>query len=64
MCDDPLKQNAPRQFKARNLLSRIRRFQPGDETSFLRLNEEWIVRHFVLEEKDREVLGNPRRSIS
>ena len=41
----------------------IRRFQPGDEASFLRLNEEWIVRHFVLEEKDREVLGNPAKYI-
>jgi N-acetylglutamate synthase-like GNAT family acetyltransferase len=41
----------------------IRRFQPGDEASFLRLNEEWIVRHFVLEEKDREVLGNPVKYI-
>src|ERR1700742_1350960 len=41
----------------------IRRFQPGDEASFLRLNEEWIVRHFVLETKDREVLGNPVKYI-
>jgi GNAT superfamily N-acetyltransferase len=41
----------------------IRRFQPGDEASFKRLNEEWIVRHFVLEEKDREVLGDPAKHI-
>jgi N-acetylglutamate synthase-like GNAT family acetyltransferase len=27
------------------------------------LNEEWIVRHFVLEEKDRAVLGDPERYI-
>jgi GNAT superfamily N-acetyltransferase len=41
----------------------IRRFLPGDEASFKRLNEEWIVRHFVLESKDREVLGNPGKYI-
>jgi len=41
----------------------IRHFQPGDETDFLRLNEEWIVRHFVLEDKDREVLGDPVKYI-
>ncbi len=41
----------------------IRNFQPGDEASFQRLNEEWIVRHFVLEEKDRQVLGDPVKYI-
>jgi putative acetyltransferase len=41
----------------------IRRFQPGDEASFLRLNQEWIVRYFVLEEKDRAVLGDPVKYI-
>jgi len=41
----------------------IRRFQPGDEASFKRLNEEWIVRHFALEDTDREVLGDPVRYI-
>ena len=41
----------------------IRRFQPGDEASFLRLNEAWIVKYFVLEEKDREVLGDPVKYI-
>ncbi len=40
-----------------------RSFQPGDEASFLRLNEEWIVRHFVLEDKDRAVLGDPVKYI-
>jgi putative acetyltransferase len=40
-----------------------RAFQPGDEASFLRLNEEWIVRHFVLEDKDRAVLGDPVKYI-
>jgi putative acetyltransferase len=41
----------------------IRSFRPGDESSFKTLNEEWIVRHFVLEEKDREVLGDPVKYI-
>jgi putative acetyltransferase len=41
----------------------IRKFQPGDEASFKTLNKEWIVRHFVLEEKDREVLGDPVKYI-
>src|SRR5271163_3605196 len=42
---------------------RLRLFQPGDEVSFRRLNEEWIVRHFVLEDKDRAVLGDPVKYI-
>jgi GNAT superfamily N-acetyltransferase len=37
----------------------IRGFQPGDEARFKALNEEWIVRYFVLEDKDRAVLGDP-----
>jgi putative acetyltransferase len=41
----------------------IRRFQPGDEAGFQRLNEEWIVRHFALEQKDRDVLGDPVKYI-
>jgi len=41
----------------------IRNFRPGDETSFRTLNEEWIVRHFVLEDKDRAVLGDPVKYI-
>jgi putative acetyltransferase len=41
----------------------IRKFQPGDEASFKTLNEEWIVRHFVLEDKDRAVLGDPVKYI-
>lgn len=36
---------------------------PGDAASFRSLNEEWILAHFALEPRDREVLGNPRRSI-
>ncbi len=41
----------------------IRKFQSGDETSFKTLNEEWIVHHFVLEDKDRAVLGDPMKYI-
>lgn len=41
----------------------IREFQPGDEGAFRRLNEEWIVRYFVLEPKDEEALSDPRRKI-
>jgi GNAT superfamily N-acetyltransferase len=37
----------------------IRPFQPGDEPAFRRLNEEWISRHFRLEEHDRATLGDP-----
>jgi putative acetyltransferase len=43
---------------------RIRSFQGGDDAAaFRRLNEEWITRFFVLEDKDREVLGQPERMI-
>jgi GNAT superfamily N-acetyltransferase len=41
----------------------IREFQPGDEEAFNRLNEEWIVRYFVLEKKDVEALATPRETI-
>jgi len=38
----------------------IRELQPGDDaTAFRTLNEEWITRFFVLEPKDREILGDP-----
>ncbi len=40
-----------------------RKHQPGDEAGFLRLNEAWIVKLFVLEEKDRAVLGDPAKYI-
>jgi putative acetyltransferase len=36
----------------------------GDDVSAFRtLNEEWIVRFFSLEEKDRELLGDPENTI-
>lgn len=41
----------------------IRTFQPGDEAAFRALNEQWIRTHFTLEDKDREVLGNPQKYI-
>jgi N-acetylglutamate synthase-like GNAT family acetyltransferase len=42
----------------------IRPLQNGDDAdAFKRLNEEWITRYFVLEEKDREVLGQPEKMI-
>ncbi len=41
----------------------IREFFAGDEIAFRRLNEEWIVRFFRLEEKDHEMLANPQGTI-
>jgi putative acetyltransferase len=42
----------------------IRALQPGDDaTAFRTLNEEWITRHFTLEAKDRETLGDPENNI-
>ena len=41
----------------------VRTFLPGDAEAFRRLNEEWIERHFRLEEKDRETLRNPQKII-
>jgi GNAT superfamily N-acetyltransferase len=34
-----------------------------DATAFRTLNEEWISRHFTLEAKDRETLGDPENSV-
>jgi putative acetyltransferase len=42
----------------------IRPLLPGDDvTAFRTLNEEWIGRHFSLEAKDLETLGDPENSI-
>jgi putative acetyltransferase len=42
----------------------IRPLLPGDNaTAFRTLNEEWITRHFTLEAKDIETLGEPESSI-
>jgi putative acetyltransferase len=37
----------------------FRHFEPGDEAAFRELNEAWIARNFVVEEKDWEVLNDP-----
>jgi putative acetyltransferase len=37
----------------------FRTFEPGDELAFRLLNEAWIEEFFALEDKDREVLGDP-----
>jgi len=41
----------------------IRDFEPGDQADFRRLNEEWILRHFVMEAKDEEALDDPEGTI-
>jgi N-acetylglutamate synthase-like GNAT family acetyltransferase len=42
----------------------IRPLAPGDDaTAFRNLNEEWIMRYFTLEAKDRETLNDPVNSI-
>jgi len=41
----------------------IRAFQPGDETAFRALNEEWIRQYFRIEEKDRQAFADPRKTI-
>lgn len=53
------------QEKPRTLSSEvtIREFQPGDEASFRRLNEEWIERYFRIEPKEAVILGDPKGTI-
>jgi putative acetyltransferase len=41
----------------------IRSFRPGDEAAFRDINLEWIERFFAVEQKDRDVLGNPKKYI-
>jgi GNAT superfamily N-acetyltransferase len=41
----------------------IREFQPGDEPAFRRLNEEWIIRYFRMEEKDEISFQDPQKTI-
>ena len=41
----------------------FRHFQPGDESAFRSLNEEWITRYFVLEDKDRKSFDDPQATI-
>lgn len=39
----------------------VRDFLPGDEAAFRDINLEWIERFFVVEDKDRETLNNPKK---
>jgi len=41
----------------------FRTFRRGDEAAFLRLNEAWISRDFVIEPHDHEVLSDPQTHI-
>jgi putative acetyltransferase len=41
----------------------IREFIPGDEAAFRSLNEEWIIRYFTLEPKDKASLADPKGTI-
>jgi putative acetyltransferase len=41
----------------------IRSFQPGDETAFRQLNQDWISQHFRLEAKDQKTFDDPRTVI-
>ena len=41
----------------------LRDFRPGDELAFRRLNEQWIRRYFVLENKDADSLRDPQTTI-
>jgi putative acetyltransferase len=42
---------------------KIRKFLPGDEAAFRRLNEEWITRYFALEPKDEASFADPQTTI-
>ncbi len=41
----------------------LREFKEGDAAAFRRLNEEWILRYFRLEEKDETTFADPRSAI-
>lgn len=41
----------------------VRDFRPGDEAAFRDINLAWIERFFAVEQKDRDVLDNPRKYI-
>ncbi len=38
-------------------------FEPRFAGAFFALNEAWVSRHFVMEARDREVLGDPQGAI-
>lgn len=41
----------------------ITAFEPRHAEAWKRLNEAWIAKHFAIEPKDREVLGDPAGTI-
>lgn len=41
----------------------FREFRPDDAEAFRSLNEQWIAKYFVLEEKDRLILNDPETHI-
>ncbi|MDP3494723.1 MAG: GNAT family N-acetyltransferase [Hyphomonadaceae bacterium] len=41
----------------------VRSFRPGDEAAFRDINLDWIERFFAIEQKDRDVLGDPAKYI-
>jgi GNAT superfamily N-acetyltransferase len=41
----------------------IREFEPGDESAFRQLNEEWITRYFEIEARDAEIINHPQECI-
>ena len=41
----------------------FREFETGDGEAFRRLNEQWIEKYFVLEDKDRLTLNHPEKYI-
>ena len=55
---------APPNFESIPAVIEIRPLLPHEDASaFRRLNEEWINRDFVIEAKDIETLGDPRKAI-
>lgn len=45
------------------IAAEIVEFAPRHAEAFRTLNEAWISKHFTMEAKDREVLGDPQRKI-
>ena len=41
----------------------VRSYTPEDRTAFFDLNEAWILKHFEMEDKDRDMLKNPQAAI-
>ena len=63
MRHDALPESTAANIGAAPLEVQIRPFEAGDAEAFRRLNEEWILQYFRLEEPDGVVLGNPEREI-